>query len=96
MHKTAMLNGEKFFSTYSKYFKETSVTVLDIGSQDINGSLKQICPEEFKYVGLDFEEAKGVDIVIQDPYSFPFDDQSIDIVVSSSCFEHSEMFWLVF
>ena len=96
MHKTAMLNGEIFFSTYSKYFKETNVTVLDIGSQDINGSLKQICPKEFKYVGLDFEEATGVDIVIQDPYNFPFDDQSVDIVVSSSCFEHSEMFWLVF
>ena len=96
MHKTAMLNGEIFFSTYSKYFKETNVTVLDIGSQDVNGSLKKVCPKEFKYVGLDFEDAKGVDIVIQDPYNFPFDDQSIDIVVSSSCFEHSEMFWLVF
>ena len=96
MHKTAMMNGENFFSTYSKYYKDTNVSVLDIGSQDVNGSLKQICPKEFKYIGLDFEDAKGVDIVLQDPYNFPFDDQSVDIVVSSSCFEHSEMFWLTF
>ena len=96
MHETAMKNGEIFFSTYSKYFKNNNVTVLDIGSQNVNGSLKQICPKKFKYIGLDFEDAKGVDIVLQDPYNFPFDDQSVDIVVSSSCFEHSEMFWLTF
>ncbi len=96
MHKTAMMNGEIFFSTYSKYFKNNNVTVLDIGSQDLNGSLKKICPKEFKYIGLDFEDAKGVDIVLENPYNFPFNDQSIDIVVSSSCFEHSEMFWLTF
>lgn len=96
MHKSAMMNGEIFFSTYSKYFKHNNVTVLDIGSQDVNGSLKKICPKDFKYIGLDFEEAKGVDIVLQDPYKFPFDDKSIDIIVSSSCFEHSEMFWLTF
>ena len=96
MHRTAMMNGEIFFSTYSKYFRNNNVTVLDIGSQDVNGSLKKICPKNFKYIGLDFEEAKGVDIVLQDPYNFPFDDKSIDIIVSSSCFEHSEMFWLTF
>ncbi|MGD9161575.1 MAG: methyltransferase domain-containing protein [Desulfobacteraceae bacterium] len=39
---------------------------------------------------------KGVDVVLTDPYTFPFDTASVDIILSSSCFEHSEMFWLVF
>ena len=83
-----------FFSTYSKFFTDTTVSVVDIGAQDVNGSLRQVCPQSFKYIGVDFQKAKGVDIVLQDPYKLPFDDESIDIVVTSSCFEHSEMFWL--
>ena len=37
-----------------------------------------------------------MDCVLTDPYQLPFDDNSADIVVSSSCFEHSELFWLLF
>ncbi len=37
-----------------------------------------------------------MDIVLDDPYTLPLADESIDIAISSSCFEHSEMFWLVF
>jgi SAM-dependent methyltransferase len=96
MHPTAMNNGREFFSTYSKFFNGSEVTVVDIGAQDVNGSLREACPTTFKYIGVDFQDAKGVDVVITDPYKLPFDDQSVDIVVSSSCFEHSEMFWLSF
>jgi SAM-dependent methyltransferase len=96
MHPTAMNNGEAFFATYSKFFNGSLVTVIDIGAQDVNGSLKQVCPKNFKYIGVDFQEAKGVDIVLSDPYKLPFENDSIDIIVSSSCFEHSEMFWLSF
>lgn len=97
MHPTAMNNGKIFFNTYSEAFKLTSIVkVLEIGSQDVNGSLRQVCPNNFEYIGVDFQEAKGVDIILEDPYSLPFDNESIDIVLSSSCFEHSEMFWLIF
>jgi len=34
--------------------------------------------------------------VLEDPYELPFEDDSLDVVVSSSCFEHSEFFWLSF
>lgn len=47
-------------------------------------------------MGLDFVEGNGVDIVLRDPYSFPIDSESADAVVSSSCFEHSQFFWLTF
>jgi SAM-dependent methyltransferase len=97
MHPTAMNNAKNFFEIYSKYFQLKGVTkVVEIGSQNVNGSIREVCPKEFSYIGVDFLEAKGVDLVIEDPYSLPFESESIDMVVSSSCFEHSEMFWLVF
>jgi len=97
MHPTAMNNAKSFFEVYAKDFSsKDNVKVVEIGSQDVNGSLRQVCPKDFKYIGVDFQEANGVDIVLDDPYLLPFDSQSIDIVISSSCFEHSEMFWLVF
>lgn len=97
MHPTAMHNAKSFFDTYADAFDRADTTkVVEIGSQDVNGSLRQVCPPEFNYIGVDFQAAKGVDIVLSNPYELPFASHSIDIVVSSSCFEHSEMFWLVF
>ena len=97
MHPTALKNGQEFFDVYSKFFNNArSTQVIEIGSQDVNGSLRSVAPQAFEYIGVDFQAAKGVDIVLNEPYSLPFDSESVDIVLSSSCFEHSEMFWLVF
>jgi len=89
-----MSNGSMFFNTYVTRLNDA--VVVDIGSQDVNGSLRQVCPSNARYIGVDFVAGKGVDMVLQDPYCLPFENESIDVVVSSSCFEHSEMFWLVF
>lgn len=86
--------GAAFFNTYLNNAKD--LTIADIGSQDVNGSLRSVAPPNNKYIGVDFTEGKGVDVVITDPYSLPFEDESVDVVVSSSCFEHSEFFWLLF
>ena len=94
MHDTAMEYGGKFFDTYLKNTKD--LTIVDIGSQDVNGSLRSVAPPNNKYVGVDFVKGNGVDIVITDPYSLPFENESVDVIVSSSCFEHSEFFWLIF
>ncbi|RCK79827.1 MAG: Chromosome segregation ATPases-like protein [Candidatus Ozemobacter sibiricus] len=97
MHPSAMLNGKQFFDTYQSAFADLpGVLVLDIGAQNVNGSLKEVCPAGFRYVGVDFVAGQGVDVVLTDPYVLPFPDASADIVVSSSCFEHSELFWVVF
>jgi SAM-dependent methyltransferase len=94
MHRSAMSNAKLFFDTYSA--SAPSWKVLDIGSQDVNGSLREVCPKGVEYLGVDFVKAKGVDVVLTDPYHFPFEDNFADMVVSSSCFEHSEMFWVLF
>jgi SAM-dependent methyltransferase len=93
MHQTAMQNGQRFFETY---VKGSTYTIADIGAQDVNGSLRDVAPQGCKYIGVDFAGGNGVDVVLDDPYSLPFDDDSLDVIVSSSCFEHSEFFWLLF
>ena len=92
-----MSNCQSFFTAYSASFAQHQhVKVVEIGSQNVNGTLRDTCPTNFEYIGVDFAQANGVDIVLEDPYRLPFEDESVDIVLSSSCFEHSEMFWLVF
>jgi hypothetical protein len=90
MHTTAMRHGVLFFETYAKALG--GARVLDIGSQDVNGSLKDVCPPALTYVGVDFVPGKGVDVVLDDPYVLPLESDSFDAVVSSSCFEHSQFF----
>jgi len=94
MHPSAMRNGQLFFETYGPAFP--GALVVDIGAQDINGSLRQMAPSGVRYIGLDFQAGPGVDRVLEDPCQLPLNDGSVDVVVSSSCFEHVEMFWLMF
>jgi SAM-dependent methyltransferase len=97
MHPTAMDNCKMFFDAYSKDFKhQPSVKIVEIGSQNVNGTLRSVAPAEFDYIGVDFVEGDGVDLILDSPYSLPFETDSVDIVLSSSCFEHSEMFWLLY
>ena len=94
MHPSALEFGKKFFDTYCKNPK--GFVVADIGSQNVNGSLKDVCPPEVEYIGIDFCPGNGVDVILNDPYKLPFDDGSVDIVVCSSVFEHSQFFWLLY
>jgi GT2 family glycosyltransferase/SAM-dependent methyltransferase len=94
MHPSAMEFGERFFKAYCT--EGAPLRILDIGAQDVNGSLKEVSPAGTEYIGVDFVEGKGVDVILQDPYALPFDDNSADVIVCSSVFEHSEFFWLLF
>jgi SAM-dependent methyltransferase len=94
MHDGAMEFGKHFFDLYVE--NNDSIKIVDVGSQDVNGSLRSVAPEKCRYIGVDFIPGSGVDIVLKDPYSLPFEDGAIDACACSSCFEHSEFFWLLF
>jgi len=48
---------------------------------NINGSYRSIFQnEKIKYVGVDLESGNGVDVVLADPYHYPFPSDSIDII----------------
>jgi SAM-dependent methyltransferase len=97
MHPSAYDNFDFFVKKYLSLLPNTqNISVVDIGSQDVNGSLRPLVPINMKYIGVDFVPGKNVDLILQDPYSVPLESNSADAVISSSCFEHSEMFWLTF
>jgi len=94
MHDTALIGGALFGKVYGK----PGMKVLDVGGQDVNGSLRepliQLCGLE--YISMDIEEAKGVDLICKPGEPFPFPDGHFDLVVSTSCFEHDPCFWMTF
>ena len=49
-----------------------------------------------KYVCIDMESDSSVDIIVPPGEKIPFDDGSVDLIVSTSCFEHDPCFWLTF
>lgn len=88
MHTTAYENCEKFAKRYCK----KGLKVLDVGSMDVNGTVRPIF-KDYDYTGMDIAEGKNVDVV-QEPWIFPFDDNSFDVIVSTSCLEHDPKFWV--
>ena len=89
MHLSAKREAQKFVSKYC-----TEGKVLDIGSMDVNGCLKDLF-EGYDYTGMDMAEGKNVD-VIGTSHDIPFEDNTFDVIVSTSCFEHDDMFWVSF
>jgi hypothetical protein len=62
--------------------------VLEVGSLDINGSIRQFfvgCD----YTGVDLGEGKGVDLVARGE-ELDFPDGYFKVVASCECFEHNE------
>ncbi|WP_321817215.1 MULTISPECIES: hypothetical protein [unclassified Paraburkholderia] len=88
MHLTALKNAREFFDCYAPHIvsPDTQASIIEIGSQDVNGSPRSVCPQGVSYTGVDFVEGRGVDVVLQDPYVLPFDDASADVVLASSIF----------
>jgi len=93
MHHSAYVNAEKFYNKYCSDNIENK-KILDVGSYDVNGTLKPIF-QKGNYIGLDMENGPNVDIV-SNAHEIPFKDNHFDIVLSSSCFEHDDMFWETF
>lgn len=68
-----------------------SKNILEVGSQDINGSVKDYFPNlnSKNWVGLDIGYGKNVDFVIPGEI-IQLPNGWADIVISSECFEHAK------
>lgn len=69
---------------YPAYFTRTSV--LEVGSYNVNGTIRFLFENPARYVGLDLAPGKDVDVVC---HGADFKSGVMfDVVVSTECFEH--------
>ena len=61
MHLTAYEHGRLFFELY---WRPEFTEVVELGSQNVNGSLRDHCPAGARYVGMDMAPGNGVDLVV--------------------------------
>jgi SAM-dependent methyltransferase len=93
MHDTAYEHGRRFFVLYwQPHFKD----VVELGSQDVNGTLRDHAPATASYLGLDAAPGQGVDQVVTPGEPLPLPDACADVVVTSSALEHDPCFWETF
>jgi SAM-dependent methyltransferase len=70
---------------FPRFFNK--VKVLDVGSLNINGSIRQFFTDCY-YLGIDVGEGPCVDLVVKgEEYDAP--DGSYDVVLSCECLEHN-------
>ena len=95
MHEIGLLSAKLFVDAYCK--NKENMIVIDIGGIDDNKTLRNLFEAlGMKYICVDIKHHPCVDIVTKPCEKLPFDSGSIDIVVSTSCFEHDPCFWLTF
>ena len=89
MHASAYADALRFARKYIK----SPMRVLDVGSLDVNGSLRPLFPG-CHYTGADLKRGKNVDLVLRKPYHWPeIESGSFDVVVSSQVAEHVPRPW---
>ena len=84
----AHIKQQEFFAKVKTLFPEffMDVTVLDVGSLDINGNTKHFFDQPFYYIGIDLYAGKNVDVVC--PAHLYKSGFQFDVIMSSECLEH--------
>jgi SAM-dependent methyltransferase len=85
----AHLEQRNFFNRLQTSSPEAfvAVRVLEIGSLNINGTVRDFFDAE-DYVGVDVAPGPGVDVV-SNGENLDYPDNSFDVAVSAECFEHN-------
>ena len=82
---------KNFFNLISKPEFFNGKIVLEIGSRNVNGSLRSIIEnyEPLSYTGIDIIDGEGVDIVCDaNELLNQFDDDSVDVIICTELLEH--------
>jgi hypothetical protein len=87
-HHAQQLFVESVKTSFPEFF--TKRRVLEIGSLDLNGSIRSYF-SNCEYIGVDLAAGAGVD-VIGSGHELVYPDGSFDVVASCECFEHNK-FW---
>lgn len=68
--------------------------VLEVGSLDVNGSIRPLFHDAKEYTGTDMQPGPGVDLVLNNSQLIgKFGANSFDTIVCCECLEHDVCFW---
>ncbi len=69
--------------------------ILEVGSLDMNGSVRQFFLDADEYIGIDQDGGKSVDVVMNaHDIDKNFNPESFDCVICCETFEHDPAFWI--
>jgi SAM-dependent methyltransferase len=67
-------------------------SVLEVGSLNVNGSVRAFFSSAAVYTGVDLFAGPGVDLLMN-AHALAFADAAFDVVVSTEMLEHDDEFW---
>jgi SAM-dependent methyltransferase len=88
MHESSYIGMGKHLQKHCADLEPLEITVLDIGSLDVNGSYKPLMPPAWSYLGVDLRDGPNVDRVMWDEFTIPVRSETMDIIISGQCLEH--------
>jgi SAM-dependent methyltransferase len=96
MHASSYDKMQNFTRQYLADKQQEPLRILDLGSQDVNGSYRPLFEQaNWQYIGLDMAPGKNVDVVLSTPYVWrEIESASADIVISGQAFEHIRFTWI--
>ncbi len=88
MHLSQQAGMRHFINKYVDALCKDHISVVDVGSKDINGTDRGLFPKpKYSYVGCDIVPGPNVDIVFDDQDNWQ-DIGQFDVVFTSSTIEH--------
>lgn len=85
MHPSVMTFVREQVAHYNLAFTKK---VLEVGSLDVNGSVRPLFGPKSDYIGVDVCRGPGVDLVLEQATHLPFEDGRFEVVVSTEMLEH--------
>jgi len=88
-----------FIKEFKEFYINNSfnkdINVLEIGSLDVNGNIRNLFDFTKEYTGIDLEKGPNVDLVLS---GIDIDklDKNFDIIISCECFEHAKDWKIIF
>ena len=87
---------EAMMSYIERFNKGDRLKVLDVGSYSFGGlTYRHLMSSNWEYTGLDIVEGPNVDVIVDEknPFRYPFEDKTFDIIISGQCMEHITEIW---
>ena len=82
---------DDFVNKFLEPLNNEKIKILEVGSRLENSRIllrDKTNNKNWEFIGLDIENGRNVDVVSDNPYKYPFEDNSFDIIISSNTLEH--------